>query len=142
MAKLHSLIRYKRHTLDEKRRHLAALNAELEGLQTRKQLLLDSIAREKELASVDLDAARSFTAYLHRAMEKCEALDVEIIEKRAEVQAATQVVQEAFLDAKKFEVTQENRDAAENERLKKIESDTLDEIGLTGFIRQQGDDTL
>lgn len=142
MAKLHSLIRFKRHTLDEKRQLLAALNAELEGLQEHKKLLLEKIAHEKNLASVDLDAARSFTAYLHRAMEQSEALDTAILEKRAEVQAATQVVQEAFLDAKKFEVTQENRDRQEAERLNKIESDTLDEIGLTGFIRQQGDTSL
>lgn len=137
MAKLHSLIRFKRHELDEKRQVLAKLNEALEALKNRKQKLLDDLAREKNLAAVDVDIARSFGPYLNRTLELCDALDGEIHQKMQEIQAATHVVQDAFLEVKKLEITQERRDEQEKERLQKIETNTLDDIGLEGFRRNQ-----
>lgn len=139
MAQLHSLIRYKRHELDDKRKHLAALNAQLEYLLGTKRKLLDDLAREKNLASVDIDVAKSFGPYLNKTLAQCDALDVEIGQKQQEVQAATLVVQEAYLEVKKLEVTQEKRDQAEESRINRIESINLDDIGIEGFRRRQDD---
>lgn len=137
MAQLHSLIRYKRHELDEKRKILSTVNAELEFLIGTKKKKLDDLAREKNLASVDIDIARTFGPYLNKTLEQCDELDVMIGEKQQEVQAATIVVQEAYLEVKKLEVTQEKRDEAEADRVDRIESITLDDIGIEGFRRRQ-----
>ena len=137
MAKLHSLIKFKRHELDEKREVLAQLNDQLEALKRKKQQLLDDLAREKNLAAVDIDVARSFGPYLNKTLARCADMDIEIQEKYLEVQAATHVVQEAFLEVKKLEITQEKRDDEENTRIKKIEASTLDEIGMESFRRGQ-----
>ncbi len=142
MAKLHGLIRYKRHDLDEKRQKLAALNAELENLRASKKNLLDKLQHEKNLAAVDVDIARNFGAYMNRMLTECGALDVSIEHKLQEIQAATHMVQESYLEVKKLEVTQEARDTAEEDRLDKIESNTLDEVALDGFRRKQTTDTL
>ena len=107
MAKLHSLIKFKRHELDEKREILARLNDELEGLRNRKQRLLDELAREKNLAAVDIETARSFGPYLNKTLARVAAFDEEIHAKYLEVQAATHVVQDAYLEVKKLEITQE-----------------------------------
>lgn len=135
MAKLHSLIKVKRHELDEKRQVLGRLNEELSALHEKKQQLLDDLAREKNLAAVDVEIARSFGPYLTRTLQRVEGLDTEIHDKMQEIQAATLVVQEAYLEVKKLEVTQERRDEEENQRLAKIETNTLDEIGLETFRR-------
>lgn len=135
MAKLHSLIKFKRHELDEKRQILAVLNEELEKLKRRKQQMMDDLAREKNLAAVDIDVARSFGPYLNKTLERCAEMDTAILEKNQEIQAATLVVQEAFLEVKKLEITQEKRDEEENTRIKKIETATLDDIGIEGFRR-------
>ncbi len=135
MAQLHSLIRLRRHELDEKRKILADLNKELEHLYARKQKLLDDLAREKDLAAVDMDCARHFPNFLNRTMQQVDALNTAIQSKLLEIQAATLVVQEAYLEAKKLEIAQENRDKAEAERLQKIEDAQMDEIGLEGFRR-------
>ena len=135
MAKLHSLIKFKRHELDEKREALSKLNDELDKLKNTKQKLLDDLAREKNLAAVDIDVARSFGPYLNRTLERCAALDEAIRDKLQEVQAATHIVQDAYLEVKKLEITQDKRDEEEDNRVKKIESNTLDEIGLQSFRR-------
>jgi flagellar FliJ protein len=69
--------------------------------------------------------------------QQIELQDQVIAFKMSEVQAATHVVQEAYLEVKKLEITQERRDKEESDRIKKIESDTLDEIGLQAFRRNQ-----
>lgn len=139
MAQLHSLIKFKRHELDEKRQVLARLNDELEMLKRRKQQMLDDLAREKNLAAVDIDVARSFGPYLNRALAQCAEIDDHIRDKMQQVQAATHVVQDAFLEVKKLEITQEKRDEEEKNRLKKIETNTLDDIGMESFRRASED---
>lgn len=139
MAKLHSLIRFKRHELDEKRQILAKLNDALEGLRGRKQKLLDDLAREKNLAAVDVEIARSFGPFLNRTLDACAALDDAIHQKLREIQAATHVVQDAYLEVKKLEITQEKRDQEEENRLQRIETNTLDDIGLESFRRNQAE---
>lgn len=140
MAQLHSLIRFKRHELDEKRKQLALLNTQLEILQQNKRKILDDLQYEKNLASVDADVARNFGPYLNKTLARCEALDEEIRAKQQDVHAATVVVQEAYLEVKKLEVTQERRDQLENERVQRIEAITLDDIAIEGF-RRRGDET-
>jgi flagellar FliJ protein len=137
MAKLHSLIKFKRHELDEKREILSKLNDELERLKNFKQQLLDNLAREKNLAAVDIDIARSFGPYLNKTLAQCADLDNMIRAKLQEVQAATHVVQDAYLEVKKLEITQDKRDDEEDTRIKKIETNTLDDIGIESFRRGQ-----
>ena len=139
MAQLHSLIRFKRHELDEKRDILAKRNAELEQLQQHRIHMLDELAREKNLAAVDIEIARSFGPFLNRMLAQIEQLDGLIRNKAQEVQAATVVVQEAFLEVKKLEITQQKRDDEESARIKRIETNTLDDIGLESFRRGQAE---
>lgn len=139
MAKLHSLIRFKRHELDDKRQILAKLNDALEELKRRKQKLLDDLAREKNLAAVDIEIARSFGPFLNKTLDQCAALDDQIYHKLQEIQAATHVVQDAYLELKKLEITQEKRDQEEDDRIARIETNTLDDIGIQTFNRNQSE---
>src|SRR5690606_2206522 len=136
MAKLHNLIKYRRHTLEEKRKMLAILNTELEVLRAEKKTLLDKLAAEKNLAAVDVDIARNFGIYLNRVLRECGELELKISQKLEEVQAATHVVQDAYLEVKKLEVTQDRRDQEEEDRLDRIEVNTLDEIGIENYRRK------
>lgn len=139
MAQLHSLIRFKRHELDQKREILAKLNEELEAIKGYKNKLLDDLAREKNLAAVDIEIARTFGPFLKKTLSQVADMDELIHHKMQEIQAATRVVQDAYLEVKKLEITQQKRDEEERERLKKIETNTLDDIGLDSFRRTQGD---
>jgi flagellar FliJ protein len=137
MAKLHSLIRLNRHNLDERRRVLKELQAQQDMLKQHKQHTLDALAHEKQLAANDLESAKHFPLYLQRVMVQVDALEQAIQQKQLEIHTAAHLLQEAFMDLKKLEVTQERRDQDEINRLNKLESDIMDEIGITGFIRKQ-----
>ena len=142
MAKLHSLIRFQRHELDEKRKILLELNNQLELLQNEKQKNLDDLSREKNLAAVDIECARHFPLYLGRMMAKIEKIEQAIQSKLLEIHAATHVVQEAFLEVKKLEVAQANRDQAEEAHQKKVETNILDDIGIETFRRNKGEEQV
>lgn len=136
MADLHGLIKLRRHTLDEKRRVLGALNAQLTMLNNRKQSLYDKIDKEKELATKDPELGRNFGLFLELTKEKIAAVDANIAQLMIKINEATEEVNEAFRELKKIEITQENRDkAAEKEQLRK-ETIRFNEIGIEGWRRK------
>lgn len=135
MAKLSSLIRLKKHELDQYRQALANLQDKLNEYQGRKEGLLRQLEQEKNLASVDIDAARNFNAYLQSSLDKLQEMERDIHKVQQEIQAARRVVQDAYMEVKKLDITEENRAQAERDELNRKISNELDDIGLTGFMR-------
>lgn len=139
MAKLSGLIRLKKHELDQYRQALAALQDKLNGHQERKDHLLRQLEQEKNLASVDMEAARNFNAYLQSSLAKLQDLERAIHDVQQEIQAARRVIQDAYMEVKKLDITEENRAQAERDELNRKISNELDDIGLTGFMRNRED---
>ena len=136
MADLKGLIRLRRHELDERRRALGELNAKVEALNQRRQDVLRKLEKEKNLAAVDINAAQGFGQYLNGALNTCRALDDEIERIMVDVEKATDIVREAFMEVKKLELTQENRDKEAEELMAKLETAELDEAGLNAHRRR------
>lgn len=139
MADLTGLIRLRRHELDEKRRILGELNAKIDALNTSRQDVLQRLEKEKNLAAVDVNAAQGFGQYLNGALTKCKKIDKQIERIMVDVNKATDVVREAFMEVKKLELTQENREKEANAVIAKRETETLDEAGLNAHRRQQSE---
>ena len=137
MADLKGLIRLRRHELDERRRELGELNAQVEALNEQRRAVLQKLEKEKNLAAVDINAAQGFGQYLNGALNRCRDIDAEIEIVMVEVEKATDIVRTAFMEVKKLELTQENRDEAEAAVLAKLETADLDEAGLTAHRRRQ-----
>ncbi len=136
MAKLKGLIRLKRHELDEKRRVLAELSEQLETVQHNRKQILDRLETEKNLATVDFKAAQNFGQYLNNALNQCRDCDKKIEHLRHEIEQAREVVRIAFMEVKKVELTQENRDKAEKAVIAKRETAQMDEAGLNSHRRR------
>lgn len=135
MADLKGLIRLRRHELDEKRRELGELNAQIEALNERRRDVLNKLEKEKNLAAVDINAAQGFGQYLNGALNKCRLIDDDIKRIMVDVEKATDIVREAFMEVKKLELTQENREEEAEALLAKLEAAELDEIGLNAHRR-------
>lgn len=135
MADLKGLIRLRRHELDEKRRILGELNAQIEALNDRRQNVLKKLEKEKNLAAVDINAAQGFGQYLNGALNTCKEIDKNIEKVMVHVEKATDIVREAFMEVKKLELTQENRDKEAQKKQAKKETADLDEAGLTSHRR-------
>ena len=140
MAKLTSLIRLKKHELDQYRQVLAVLQDKLAAQQQRKDDLLAQLETEKNLAAVDMDAARNFNAFLQRSLDRLKEIEREIQLTQQEIFAARRVIEEAFAEVKKLDITEENRLQTAKDKLAKKEADQLDDIGLTVFMRGQDGD--
>jgi flagellar FliJ protein len=136
MADLKGLIRLRRHELDEKRRVLGELNAQVEALHDRRQTILQKLEKEKNLAAVDINAAQGFGQYLNGALNTCKDIDKEIEKLMVHVEKATEIVRQAFMEVKKIELTQENRDKEAEAVIAKRETAELDEAGLNSHRRR------
>ena len=142
MANLKSLIKLRRHNVDEKQKVLAELYRQIEIIETNKQILMDRL-REERLA-VDRDATLEMYAYfgrfsqnIHRSLER---MNEEKRKLEVRIQIAQDDVREAFANMKRIEIVQSEREKAEKKEQADKEVRELDEIGLDGYRRQQEED--
>jgi len=142
MANLKSLIKLRRHNVDEKQKVLAELYRQIEIIETNKQILMDRL-REERLA-VDRDATLEMYAYfgrfsqnIHRSLER---MNEEKRKLEVRIQIAQDDVREAFANMKRIEIVQSEREKAEKKEQADKETRELDEIGLDGYRRQQEED--
>lgn len=137
MAKLTGLIRLKKHELDQQRQALTALQEKLAIHQAKKDQLLAQLEVEKNLAAVDIEAARNFGAFLQKSLDTLKVADKAIQDINNEIYAARRVIQDAYMEVKKLDITEENRAQAEKDTLNRKIANELDDIGLTVFQRGQ-----
>ena len=70
-------------------------------------------------------------------MKHARHIDRLIAGMQDELDEAREAVRVAFLDFKKYEIAQRIRDEKEQARIKKIEAEIMDEIGLEQYRRSQ-----
>lgn len=137
MAKLHGLIKLRQHELDEKRRELGEINAKIEALEQKKKQMLDRMEAEKQAAADNVMLASTIGAYIGKTLKRRESLTKQIQKIIVESEELMEEVREAFLELKKFEITQNRRDAEELARLEKLEQAVLDEIAIVRHGREK-----
>ena len=134
------LIRVQKHRVDEKQKRLAALFRQQEELIAKKKDIEDKIEKEVALVgenATDINLQKSFIQFRIGAESKINALDQEIEKLETRIDIAREQVREAFAEMKKTEIVADNRKKAEKQAANKKETDALNEIGLTGYIRRR-----
>jgi flagellar FliJ protein len=137
MADLKSLIRYRKHGVDEKRRQLAQLYREAEVVERQKKVIEDQMQKEIDLAAEmgGVDAQVHLGKYLQGARKKIKALERSLEKMNERIAAAQEDMRESFAEMKKVEITQRNRDKREDDDQRKKEDAELNEIALEQFRR-------
>lgn len=138
MTTLHSLIRLKKHELDEVRRAVADLEERGRKLARQRETLEAEITREKEAAAQDAAARHSLEGYLTAVRHRRAGLERAQTALQAEIEAANERLARAFAELKKFELTQAERDRQARLRAKKREDQMFDEIALETHRRGGG----
>ncbi len=136
MAGLKSIIRLRKHQLDEKRRVVTQLQLMLDNLKREEQRLIDDLEAEKKHATVDLESGVAFPNYNKKVQEKLKITRAEQVKVEASIDRARAELQDAFKDMKTIEITDRERARREAEAEKLKEDQTMDEIGLEGFRRK------
>lgn len=138
MADLEALIRFRKHTVDEKQKFLAQLFRDAENLQRQRQAIIDRMEMEKQLAEeINMpDVNASLGRYLDGARKKVKIYDVAIKKIDVRIAAAQEDIREAFAEQKKVEITQKTRQDREKKTQDDRETREMDEIAIDGFRRK------
>lgn len=137
MAGLKSVIRLRKHELDEKRRAIGQLIAQLDNVRREEQRELDNLEAEKTFAKTDAQALAAFPNYNKRVQAKLVLLREEQVKLEAAIARAQAELQDAFKEYKTYEITEDNRAKRKAAAEKRVEDQTLDDIGIEGFRRKE-----
>ena len=111
MARLDSLIRVKKHRVDEKQKALGRLYREMEELQAEKQTVLDALEKEsliaEEMAS-DVSVQQSYAAFKERVKARLNGIKQKEARLETRILVAQDDMKDAFADLKKVEIVDEN----------------------------------
>lgn len=139
MANLSSLIKLRRHNVEEKQKNLAMLYREAEVIENSRNVLVERLRAER--AVLDRTATIEMLAYFGRFSQNInrmiERLNLEKVKLETRINVAQDDVREAFANLKRIEIVQRERDAAEKKEQADKESRELDEIGIEGFRRKE-----
>lgn len=133
MAKkdLHTLIRVRQWDVDEKQRAVGALLRDEEKILDFQAALEREIEEEKILVGQALPNARmTFEPYIQRCKQRRQNLEAALILIRQKIDQAREELAEAYRRLKTFEITQEQRDAAEAAEESRVEQINIDEMGI------------
>lgn len=137
MKALDGLIRLNRWKLDEKRLKLAELERLVDVLRAEMRKLDESVTQEGVIASGSPEASFGFGPFAAEAVERRHRLEQSLLDAEAQVQAAADDVAEAFRELKRFDVVKSREMRLAEEKTRRREQATLDEIGLTVYRRNK-----
>ncbi|MCB1651116.1 MAG: flagellar FliJ family protein [Alphaproteobacteria bacterium] len=138
MADLSSLIRVRKHSVEQKQKRVAELYREAEELAAQKAKLLGDLeAEEERVKDMSVEMMSYFGPYSEAVKDRVASIEEKeaLLETRIEV--ARDDMRRAFAELKKIEITQERREDEEEKAINKKESAELDEIAIEGFRRKQ-----
>ena len=139
MDSLKSLVRMRRHTLEEKQKFLAGLFREVEKFEQRKRDLAERLERERALVESDetLEFMSNFGLFADGVRREMAALDKEIAKLDVRITIAQDDIREAFAGIKRIEIVQKNRETEARKAQDAKETKEMDDIGLDTFRRKE-----
>lgn len=139
MANLKSLIKLRRHNVDEKQKFLANLYREVEMIEASKNTLIERLRTERDV--LDKSGILEMYAYFGRFSQNIQRMLERLNEEKKKLETriviAQDDVREAFASMKRIEIVQREREREEKKEQADKETRELDEIGIDGFRRKE-----
>lgn len=139
MANLLSLIKLRRHNVDEKQKALAQLYRDIETVENSKSVLIDRLRSEREVLdqSGTLEMYAYFGRFSQNIQRMLERLNLEKQKLETRIAIAQDDIREAFASMKRIEIVQREREKAEKKEADDKETREMDDIGIDGFRRKE-----
>lgn len=139
MANLLSLIKLRRHNVDEKQKVLADLYRQIETIENSKNTLLERLRNEREVLdqSGTLEMYAYFGRFSQNIQRMIERLNLEKQKLEMRITVAQDDVREAFANMKRIEIVQKERERVEKKEQSDKEGREMDDIGIDGFRRNE-----
>lgn len=135
MKSLRTLIRLRKHTLDEARRELTALQRAVDAIDQARERLDQELVEESATARADVEASYGYGHYLGTVRERRSEFDRQVNELAQQIALAEACVREAFREVKQLEIADAQRLDRERVEVARQEQATLDEVALSSFRR-------
>lgn len=140
MAELDSLLRVKRHEIDEKQKILASLYRKADEMKKKRDEIEASLAIETEKSKeMDAELLRYFLPYAEKMKKQIQDIDVAREQMEKKIEFAQDDMRESFAEMKKIEIIDERRKEEVLAEIEKRESELLDEIAIDGFRRNENE---
>ena len=139
MADLDSLIRLRKHEVEEKQKVLGEILRQIEQLENRKKELLERLDHERTAMeeNLSLETREYYGRFEGVIRDDVERIDIEIKNLERNLDKVQEEVRVAFANQKRVEIVHERRQDEEAQEIKIKESKELDEIGIEGFRRRE-----
>lgn len=138
MANLLSLIKLRRHTVDEKQKVLAELYRQVETIQQQKNSLIERLRKERDV--LDKFGTIEMFAYFGRFSQNIQKIIERLNQDKAKLEGRIQIAQddvrEAFANMKRIQIVQKERERVEKKEAEDKETRELDEMGIEGYRRR------
>ncbi|MGJ3258715.1 MAG: flagellar export protein FliJ [Rhodospirillales bacterium] len=133
-----ALVRLNDWEVDQKRRILAEQLRQLENLIGLLEALEDEIKHEQaQAANMPTEGGMLYGHYAEHAIRRREDYQERIVRQERAVEDAREELRVAFLEFKKYEISEDRRVARIEAELNKAEQLDLDEVGVTQYNRRQ-----
>ena len=138
MADLESLVRLKKHQVEEKQKVLADILRQVEALEAKKEDLFARLQKEREALedNLTLETREYYGRFEGVIRADAARIDDELVTLETRLTIVQDEVRAAFADKKRVEIVYERRQAEEAREIRNKEERELDEIGLEGFRRK------
>lgn len=139
MANLLSLIKLRRHNVDEKQKVLADLYRQIETIENSKTSLIQRLRSERDVLdkSGTLEMYAYFGRFSQNIQRMIERLNLEKQKLEMRITVAQDDVREAFANMKRIEIVQKERTRVEKKEQDDKEGREMDDIGIDGFRRNE-----
>ena len=139
MADLYALIRLQKHRVEEKQKAVADLYRQAEMIEERKQELLDRVASEREVLEKNnlTEGMDYFLKFSELVKNDVGRLDGQLTKLEKRIEFAQEEVRQIFVELKRIEIVQRNREQREADKRKKREEQELNEVAIEGFRRSE-----
>lgn len=137
MKKIDTLIRLYKFQLDEQRRALLALQTQLDRLIEARARLDQELLDEQQTVKNTHEMGITYHGYSKRFIKRREELDASIATQKIEIEKAELLVQMAFQELKKYEITAENQAKAEKYKRDQKAQAAMDEAGMMAHERKK-----
>jgi flagellar FliJ protein len=132
---LPTLIRLRKFELEEKRRILAEMEAQVAAIENDINGLDMAVLREQDASRRSPEVAFAYPAFARMAIDRRRELIEQLLEAHRQVELAAEAVTIAYQELKKFEVAQANREKREKEEQARKDQILLDEMAIESFRR-------
>ncbi len=135
MKNIDLIIELNKSILEDKRRDLALLLSEETSLENQIIDLDNNLIKEQEFSKLNHEAIFYYDNFAKSISLKRNKLSQNLSKLQSIIIKARELVNDSYLELRKFEITKENAEKKEKIELSRLEQTKIDDISIDMFLR-------